>query len=211
MKLNHRLLLAAALSWMLGTTTHADMLFLDFSADGLTTGFNVVEGQTIEIPIFLRQTGPGPFNPDLTSDALVTFGVRADLTAGPGSSTITGSSISSPFIDLLNLSTSAPTFAQIYGDDLTGSATGSAIEIARITVMGNSASNVTTLTLSDPVPGGFEDFGTLVFGGIDSQVFSTTPSISITTVPEPTSFALLGLGGLAVLLLQLQHRRTLCE
>ncbi|MCG8652559.1 MAG: hypothetical protein MI861_22150 [Pirellulales bacterium] len=165
-------------------------LILDFSADGSVTEFTVNPGETVEIPIFLRQVGPGPFMPDLTSDGLIGFGIEVDLTDTPGSSTSTGFSISSPFIDLTNNSMAGPSNLKLFGDSLFG-VTGSSFELARITVLGNTAGNVTNITLGDPNPGIMQDFGTLAFGGIDSQVFATSATTSVTVVPEPASWLIL--------------------
>lgn len=167
-------------------------LILDFSSDGSASGLTVSPGGTIEIPIFLRQVGAGPFAPDITSDGLIGFGVQVDLTATPGSSTATAFSISSPFIDLTGSSSLGASSLQLFGDNL-GGVTGSAIELARVTVLGNVEGNITTVTLSDPNPGATQDFGTLLFGPTDSQVFATTATISVTTVPEPSASLLLAM------------------
>ncbi len=187
-----QLLVAIALVVGLGMdrAAHADLI-LDFSPDGSVTSFAVNPGGTVEVPIFLRQVGAGPFAPDITSDGLLGFGFQVDLTSTPGSATATGFSISSPFIDLAGISTLGASSLQLFGDNFAG-VTGSAVELARITILGNVAGNTTNITLSDPNPAPLvQDFGTLGSSDLDSQIFSTPATISVTTVPEPGSTLLL--------------------
>ena len=168
---------------------------LSFTPDGSPANFQLQLGETLEIPIYLIQTLTPPTNPpDITTDPLISFGVRIDLSTAVGSATITGISISNPYIDLTNSSRFGASFAEILGEDLSSSSTGTAIELGSITVAGNSVGSVTEVSLSDPALG-LEDFATLSFGGFDSQVFgSASPitTISVSAVPEPSPGLYLG-------------------
>jgi len=167
-------------------------LILDFSTDGTVDRFSVVEGQKIEIPVYLRQLSVNTMSPDITIDPLESFGLTGTLTGGTAS--FTAAIAAAPFNELDDSIVTSTTMADLVGSVfLDAGQNGAAIKLGAFTVMGKTAGDVSTLTLSDTFPS-FGDFVTAnALEDFDADVFGPTPFTTITTtaVPEPGSSLLI--------------------
>jgi hypothetical protein len=170
-------------------------LILDFSADGSVSQFTVDAGQTIEVPIYLRQLSV--MSVDLTTDALTDFGLNGALMGGD--STITGVRANGvfevDFSEVLNDGSNAELAASTFGSGQTGEA----ILLGSFTIMGISeGTTMLNLTDSNPAPTA-QDFLTASFANnFDADVFAPSAAVAIrvSAVPEPSSLLMLGCLGL---------------
>ncbi|MEM6365844.1 MAG: hypothetical protein AAF745_15560 [Planctomycetota bacterium] len=176
-------------------------LILSFSADGSVSDFEVIVGDQVEVPIYLRQLSVSGSSPDITIDPLESFGITAVLSGG--NAIFTNAVAASPF-DTFDFSSidSSLTSADLVGNSEFGEGqSGQSILLGTFSVQGNSVGDVIGLNLFDPNPGSFEDFITETsVDSFDADVFAPTASatISVTAVPEPSGLAFCGLAAIGL-------------
>ncbi|MEM6473325.1 MAG: PEP-CTERM sorting domain-containing protein [Planctomycetota bacterium] len=171
-------------------------LVLSFSADGSTSDFEVVVGDQVEIPIYLRQLSVSGSSPDITIDPLESFGIAAILSGG--NAIFTDAAAASPFdsFDFSSIDSSLVSADLIGNSEFGEGQSGQSILLGTFRVQGLLVDDVISLDLFDPNPGAFEDFITeMSVDNFDADVFSPTASatISVVAVPEPSSMAFFGI------------------
>lgn len=183
-----------------------------------STSLSANPGQSVTLDVFFDEDATmGPPLLDLAGGTngliIANFGVNV---SGTGTSTVTAANGNASFDDIVFDAVPPATLAQstIVNDPVFGSGTGTirSVLLGTITVTANgNVGDQNLLSLADFSPGADfvidDGFGTLSFVAEDSPGFSYgTATINVTAVPEPSSFALLGLVG-AVGAYRLRRRR----
>lgn len=212
-----------ALLCLSGTVSpaHADLI-LSFSPTGTPITFSVVAGQTIAIPVYLVERNQAPLTNILSSEGLFSAGVRLNYDTIAGSATViaNGAVLNPAF----NTNTSGfPTinnasgFAAVSGattnfSGVPASGTPAAVLVGTFTFLGNQVGNVTTISTAKPQSLAFPEFlsnttGTVLETESYANIFFTAGNTSnplaysttittISAVPEPATWGLLGCVGI---------------
>jgi hypothetical protein len=194
----HRLSVPATLLMMLfGGAARADYQFVFTDSSGnVQTSFSVAQGSTIDIKVYLVQSGS---DTGLSSSGLTDGGVKLNYTASVAKVNSTSNITPNPAFDtssssissgsaILNVSqdTSGPVKASTTGTDA------NRILLGTFTFTGVSAGS-TTVSTADPHPSLNDN---VLAGGtaLDASILNSNAAITVTAVPEPGSLLLVGLG-----------------
>ncbi len=167
-------------------------LELTFSPDGTPAEFCVSPGQTVEVPVFLVQTGTPTPGGDLNVDGIVSMGVQLEFNSDEGSTTVVSVNQESSFVELLLVeienTDGQAAFAGAIG--FTESPlTGSSILLGTFTFQPGDMGNATlvTATLPDilPIQGPF-----VISGSNPPVVLDSMIGNSIATAIVTSSFEL---------------------
>lgn len=210
--LPRRLLLCAF--WLLAEANAARAdLILSFTPDGSSTTFTVNQGGTVQVPVYIVERNQAPLTNILSSEGLLSAGVRLNYTPNPGDATVTVAAVNPgfntntagfPVIDNSQgfASVSAGT-TNLSGVQASGSPP--SILVGTFTFMGGNVGNVSVQT-AKPQTASFPEFvSNSSFTVLETQPYANifyaqgVPAnlvsyfTTITVVPEPGSFVLIGL------------------
>ena len=176
----------------------------EFGSDSngtITSNFSVTVGQTVNVYVYLAQTGT---TTGLSSSGLSSAGVALGFNQSVANVPSTSAITANPAFDANTPSTGTGTaqlkeFQVVSGPVVapTSGSTANAILLGTFTFTGESAGNTSIVT---SVPSSTTDSNVLGNGtGIDSLIQNSNAVIAVTAVvPEPSTLALSGLGALAL-------------
>jgi hypothetical protein len=191
---------AAVLSFMVASSSWAGYTFQFADSTGaVTNAFNVNVGSTVDVRVYLAETGTTTLSGVGLSDGGVQlqFSASAPFTISSASNITPNGAFAGPNSSDLTTS-SGTTFASVAVHQDGGmKAQTSGVDANRLllgTFTFTGVSPGTAITVSaDPNPGPFAD-NVLADGTvIDSQIATPQAAISVAAVPEPCSIALTGL------------------
>ncbi len=162
------------------------------------TNFNVNAGGSLTSAVYIAATGTDVLN-SLTT---VAFNLNGTVAGAGSGSTMTTFVSTATFPGSIG-SPNGLVFNHGGGLGYTG-LSANRIKIGDLTFTGGTAGTVTTYSFSDTNTDASNAAVTASINGlatasIDSQLFSTPSSFTITAVPEPSSIALLGLVGIGAM------------
>jgi hypothetical protein len=182
-----------------GSAARADYTFLFTDASGTASNiFTVAQGQTIDIRVYLSQTGAST---GLSAQGLNSGGVQLN-TAAPSIATVTGVAPNAAFDNkstttgananvtenqISNPAVKAPTSGPDANRILLGTFTFTASGVNTGTTLTVTAIPSTGTSVNVIAPGGPDS------GSIDGIIQNASASITVTAVPEPGSLVLAGL------------------
>lgn len=177
------------------STVQADIELVFGSGQHEQPVFTVESGETIEISIFLRETGGTSI---LTNEGLATAGTGIRFEPVENGPTITFAESFGSFRDAIGferLDAAAGT-AEFAGGSLSDVfAVDGMIQIGTVSFMGGTPGSEILLSTEDPNDSVFDDLFLTPSGTVlDGDVFETAATAIVRTsaVPEPSAFALLG-------------------
>lgn len=205
-------------------------LILSFTPDGTPITFSVTVGNTVNVPVYIIQRNQAPLTTILSSEGLLSAGVRLNYNTVAGSATvITNGAVLNPAFNTPTsgypIVNNAAGFSAVSGatSNIAGVGTSGsppAILVGTFTFQGNQIGNVTTISTAKPQALAFPEFvsnssftvletqlyGNLFFsGGNTNNLIAYSTTITTVAVPEPTTYFLMGLAGLITIAV-VRHR-----
>ena len=214
------------------TPATADLV-LAFTPNATPITFTVTVGQTVNVPVYIVERNQAPLTSLLSTEGLLSAGVRLNYNTTAGSATVTasGANINPGFntntsgfpivnnaagFSAVSAGTTNPAGVQTSGSP-------PAILVGTFTFQGNQVGNVTTVTTAKPQALPFPEFvSNTTFTVLETQPFAnlffaagntsnlvsySTTITTVAAVPEPATIALLGLIGVGSIVAVRRWRR----
>lgn len=208
-------------------------LVLAFTPDATPITFSVTVGSTVTVPVYIIERNQAPFTSILSTEGLLSAGVRLNYNTVAGSATvITNGAVLNPAFNTPTsgypIVNNAAGFSAVSGATSNPAGVGTtgsppAILVGTFTFQGNQVGNVTTVSTAKPQALVFPEFvsnssftvletqpyGNIFFSaGNTNNVISYSTTITTVAVPEPATYVLLGLACLAAIAVIRHYREV---